>query len=354
MRQAIDYLIIGQGLAGTLLADRLLGRNKRIIVYDEGHRGNSTVNAAGIINPVTGRRFVKSWMFEDLIPVALEQYRSLERQLGISLIRERNIVRSLPDHRILNDWIVKSTWPDYQPYVVAHPDVTSFQHFLNMDGLWCEVKGSYQIDLPLLITAMRSRLSSMRLLREEHFDQGQLRAVDKRWQYQDLKVKNVIFCEGFRLGSNPFFKSPVFLNPSKGEHLLLSISGCSLSKMIKWKYFLVPLEKDLFWFGAKDGWHFSDSRPSGEAFELLHRHADKMVQVPYEILEHRAAIRPTIKDRRPVIGKHDSLDGIYLFNGLGTKGSSLGPYWAEQLIRYTEEKVPLSSEVDVSRFTNQS
>lgn len=354
MTHEIDYLIIGQGLAGTLLADRLLGRNKRLIVYDEGHVGNSTVNAAGIINPVTGRRFVKSWMFEDLIPVALKQYRSLETRLGISLIRERNIIRSLPDHKTLHDWMVKSTWPDYQPYVVAHPDVAGFQNFLNVEGLWCEVKGSYQIDLALLITKMRSMLTTMKLLREEHFDPEALRAVNRLWQYKDLTVKNVIFCEGFRLGSNPFFKSPVFLNPSKGEHLLLSIPGCSLSKMIKRKYFLVPLEKDLFWFGAKDGWHFSDSEPTGEAFELLNRHADRMVQVPYEILEHRAAIRPTIKDRRPVIGKHESLEGIYLFNGLGTKGSSLGPYWAEQLVRHIEEKIPLPPEVDVSRFTNQS
>lgn len=353
MSKVIDYLIVGQGLAGSLLADLLLKGGKQIMVYDEGHLGSSTANAAGIINPVTGRRFVKSWMFDQLIEVALAQYQSLQLSLGVHLIRERNIVRSLPDRKAMNDWLMKSQWPDYAPYVVEEPGLEELQEFLDVQGLWSEVTGGYQIDLPVLIMAMRKRLLEMKVLREEHFETELMRHRGGSVYYTDLQAKQVIFCEGFKLASNPLFESSVFLNPSKGENFLLKIPGQSMERMIKRKFFLVPLQDEIYWFGAKDGWYFEDGNPTNEAYDLLKRHAFKLIKVPFEILEHRAAIRPTIKDRRPVIGKHPAFPNVYLFNGLGTKGASLGPYWARTLIQHIEEGSSLGQEVDLCRFANQ-
>ncbi|HBA65740.1 MAG TPA: FAD-dependent oxidoreductase, partial [Methylococcaceae bacterium] len=55
----IDFLIVGQGLAGSLLAFELIQRNAQVMVVDDG-RENASEVAAGLINPVTGIRLVKS------------------------------------------------------------------------------------------------------------------------------------------------------------------------------------------------------------------------------------------------------------------------------------------------------
>ena len=54
----VDYLIIGQGLAGSLLAWELIQRRCSVVVVDNGNENASQI-AAGLINPITGMRFVK-------------------------------------------------------------------------------------------------------------------------------------------------------------------------------------------------------------------------------------------------------------------------------------------------------
>lgn len=352
MTRSIDYLIVGQGLAGTLLADLLLRRGKRIMVYDQGHEGSSTKNAAGIINPITGRRFVKSWMYDELIAVALSHYQRLEESLEVPLIQRRNIVRSLPDQKTLNDWLMKATWEDYREYVIAKPGLEIFFSHLNLEGLWCEVTGGYQVDLVTMIGKMRKRLLQSDSLREEYFEAAGVESEGDILHYADLVANYLIFAEGYRVAENIFFANQKFLNPSKGENLILRIPDFVPNKMIKKKYFLVPMHEDLFWFGAKDGWHFEDSTPSDEAYSFMMRQARSLIKVPFEVVEHRAAVRPTIRDRRPVIGAHPDIKNVYIFNGLGTKGSSLGPYWAERLIKHIESGGDLDRVVDPWRFSH--
>jgi glycine/D-amino acid oxidase-like deaminating enzyme len=169
------------------------------------------------------------------------------------------------------------------------------------------------------------------------------------FSYQQIKSKYVVFCEGYRLQDNSLFSGD-FLNPSKGEVLILRIPDYKPSANVKRKFFLAPWKDDLFWFGAIDGWHFTDDKPSAKGFKILSDHAAKMIKIPFQIIDHLAAIRPTIKDRRPVIGRHPEYERIFLFNGLGTKGASLAPYWAEKLVSLIEDHQPLDPTVLYSRF----
>ena len=55
-------------------------------------------------------------------------------------------------------------------------------------------------------------------------------------------------------------------------------------------------------------------------------------------------------DRRPVIGCHPEEDRVAIFNGLGTKGVSLAPYFSDLFAQHLVENRQLCSEVDVRRF----
>ncbi|MBK8506615.1 MAG: FAD-binding oxidoreductase [Saprospiraceae bacterium] len=346
----VQYLVVGQGLAGTLVANFLLKRGRSVMIIDKGHDGSSSQIAAGIINPVTGRRFVKSWMFDELIDVALECYGEFEREFNIPIVTARNIIRKLPDQRAHNDWMAKSTDEDYDRYILPRPDLAEFKSHLDLKGLWSEVTGSYQIDIPKLIAAFRKKITRAGILRVTNFDIKDCILSKSGITYRDVEAEYLILSEGASLALNDLFAGDIFLNPSKGEILKIKIPGLEPQKMIKRKYFLTPLEKELFWFGAKDGWHFSDNTPSTEGLALLTLFAKELITVPFEIVDHLAAIRPTIKDRRPVIGPSLRSSRVFLFNGLGTKGASLGPFWAGELIRHIEEGIPLPEVVDPNRF----
>ena len=90
---APDVLILGQGLAGTLLAWECEQAGLTFRIADPGHAGAASVVAAGVVNPVTGLRLVKSWRIEALLPAAREAYRGLEAALGVPLWREMRIRR---------------------------------------------------------------------------------------------------------------------------------------------------------------------------------------------------------------------------------------------------------------------
>jgi len=124
--QDVDYIIAGQGLAGTLLAHFLLKENQKIALIDPGRQGTATQVAAGIINPITGRRYVKSWRVDELIPFARQTYRELEQQFDISVFHPRNIIRSLFNAREENDWMLRTTEPGYEIYMKDQPEIESY------------------------------------------------------------------------------------------------------------------------------------------------------------------------------------------------------------------------------------
>ena len=91
----MKILIVGQGIAGTLLAWSLRRRGAKVHIADVALPGHSSRAAAGIINPVTGKRFVKSWRFDEFFPVAKNIYQQLEQELGITFWEERPTLRLL-------------------------------------------------------------------------------------------------------------------------------------------------------------------------------------------------------------------------------------------------------------------
>ncbi|NND34760.1 MAG: FAD-binding oxidoreductase, partial [Saprospiraceae bacterium] len=223
MNTKVDYIVVGQGLAGTLVCWMLEERGRKFVVFDQGHAGSSSNIAAGIINPVTGRRYVKSWMYDELLPTALACYSNMEMRLNVTLLRQRNILRYLPDFKSENDWLSKSAKPGYHTYILSRAETEETSQ-LDLGGMWGEVTNSYQLDIGTLISSYRRHLREKSLLREQVFDSELLLKCRDTQTIYGLSFERIVFCEGHLVSNNRLFASD-FLNPSKGEVLILRIPG---------------------------------------------------------------------------------------------------------------------------------
>lgn len=342
-----DYLIVGQGLAGTLLANQLIEKGKSVRIVDNHFKTSSSTVAAGIVNPVTGRKYTKSWMIDTLIPHAIKTYKNLEEKLGIELIHKRNIIRTLPDVRSENNWFSRFSQEGYQEYLEEHPSLGQFSEMMDEPFSYGEIKRSFQVDLSLLLN--RFRMTHKDKVIDKEFKHEDLEVKGDKVFYKGLEFSDIVFSEGYVVKDNPLFNFLPF-EGAKGEVLILHIPGFKPEKILRHKIFFAPLKDDLYWVGSGYAWDLDDVGPTDSERERLLKLADTVLTVDYEVKDHIAGVRPASKDRRPIMGTHPHFSNIHLFNGLGTKGSSLGPYWASRMADYLVNDQPLDPEVNLNRF----
>ena len=348
-QKKVDYIIVGQGLAGTLLSHFLLKKGVSFVVLDDNDQEASSQIAAGLINPITGRRFVKSWMIDELLPYAKQTYGEIEALLGVKLFYPHHIVRALFSAGEENDWLARSAIPQYEPYIQEPVDTTEFEDAVHPVFSYSEIKHSARVHLALMIEAYQKLLTQKGYWQGEIFDHSALEMTDKGVHYKGWQAPKIVFSEGAKVKSNPFFKYLPF-NCDKGEILLVKIPNVDFQKIYKHKVYLIPYGADTYWVGASTQWEYPHAQPTEVGKKELLEKLDKAIKVPYTVLDHKAAIRPTVRDRRPFIGQHPQLKNLYLLNGFGTKGTSLAPYWTNHFVDYLVEGALLSKEVDIQRY----
>jgi glycine oxidase len=301
------------------------------------------------VNPITGRRLVKSWRFEELYPFAKQTYLELESLLGIPIWHERNIVRALPTVFDENEWLRRPAFEDYRYFIsggLADPPYPGVLHTVRS---WGESRFSVQVAMPKLVSSFRKYLQRDGLLREEIFDYPALKIQRDEVFYCGLNARQVVFCEGGRAAQNPFFGYLPFA-VTKGELLLIKIPGVKIEQIVKHRVFIVPLEGDLYWVGSTNSFEFGHLKPEKEKRQWLENQLKELLSVPFEVVEHQAGIRPTVFKQRPFLGTHPEHAEVSIFNGLGTKGASLGPFFAHQMAGFLFGKNTLDGEVDICRF----
>lgn len=356
------FLIIGQGIAGTLLTHFLLKANQNVIVIDNDHEGASSKAAAGIINPITGRKYVKSWRVDELLPFAKQTYQELEQLLNIKCYHERNVLRTMSNAKELNDWTLKTLETDYKNYISDEINLGNYKNKTTPAFGYGEVLQGAQVDLPLIIKQFSELLKKENRLFNESFDFEHLTFNNNSIQYKNSNPDIIIFCEGAKMKTNPFFNY-LPMQGDKGEALIVKIPGANFEKMLKQQIFIVPLDNghgefskpamsDLYWVGTTYERQFTDDLPSGKGLKYLTDHLQYLLKIPFEVVQHLAAVRPTVRDRRPFLGLHPQFPRLAIFNGLGTKGASLGPFWAQHFTDFLVNEIPLDEEVNIQRFGN--
>ena len=183
----------------------------------------------------------------------------------------------------------------------------------------------------------------------QSFYYAQLRDVKQGLEYGNIRARHIIFAEGYGVKQNPFFKN-VPLNGTKGEVLTVRVKGLKLESPVKSSVFIIPIGGDLYRVGATYSHKDKSNRPTEDAKAELLDKVQSFIKAPIELVDHKAGIRPTVKDRRPIVGRHFNKPNLYLLNGLGSRGVMIAPYVAQQLFAHIENDNPLDSDIDLKRF----
>ena len=341
----MKILLIGQGIAGTMLAWALQRRGTQVFIADAELPGNASSVAAGIINPVTGKRFVKSLRFDEVFPPAKSSHPLLEKELGIKGWAEQSILRLLATPEEANDWSARCALPNYADFLRESGDAGGWSGLVNPGFKFGSIQRAARVDFQQLIAAFRQKAISSGVFLEKKLDsQG---AEQLLGEYD-----SIIFCEGYRGQENPFFPDLPW-QLAKGEALLIRFEderASAIGEMLKKTMTLVPVGDNLFWAGGSFQWHFPNLLPSEDEKQFILNHLTEMLAAPFETVGHVAGVRPTVKDRRPFIGQSRANPKIFIFNGLGTKGALLAPFWAEHFAAHILEGKQLDAAVDVRRF----
>ncbi|WP_179351624.1 NAD(P)/FAD-dependent oxidoreductase [Winogradskyella vidalii] len=343
----VDYIVVGCGLASIAFCEQLRANDKTFVVFDNNSQKSSVV-AAGLYNPVILKRFSAVWKAKEQLELALPLYAKIEKELNIKIDHQLQLLRRFASVEEQNLWFNAMDKPNIEPYLSTQLVKNSNSH-INADFGFGEVLKAGRIDTELLITSYKAFLKQKDYLYAVEFEYDLLQLEDNSIQYKDVKAKQIVFAEGFGVKQNPYFKS-LPINGTKGEVLTVKAPDLKIDYAIKAAVFIIPLQDDLYVVGSTYNWKDKTKVPTPEGRDEILSKLKIFINCDVEVVEHVAAIRPTVKDRRPVVGKHPKHQNIYVLNGLGSRGVMIAPYVAKQLFMLIETGEALNSEIDHNRF----
>ncbi len=345
--QMIDYLIIGCGLAGISFSEVVLKKDKSILVYND-HSQNSSVVAGGLYNPVILKRFSALNSAQEQILFLHDFYSGIENKLNVKVNFPLPLLRKLFSVEELNNWFIASDKVGLSPFLSTKIVKKEFSGIDSPFG-YGEVFQTGYVDTAKLLNVYQDYLHGINALVNETLDYSQIQIHEDYIEYKGHKAKHVIFAEGFGIHSNPFFKH-LPLDGTKGELFIIKAPDLNLDVIVNTSVFILPLGDNLFKVGATYNWEDKTANPTNEGKQELIEKIKEILKCDFEIIEHLAGVRPTVKDRKPLLGTHPDYKNIHILNGLGTRGVMLGPYMANLLFEHIEKGKPIERENNIIRF----
>lgn len=344
----VDVLIIGQGICGTLLSWFLQKEGKTVLVIDDAAENTASKVAAGVINPVTGRRYVTSWMAAELHDFAKLTYNEIGGFLNENFFCSKSIIDFFPTPQMRNAFVDRISEND--TYLHAYPDQNHFNPIFHYEFGCGEIRPAYTVHLQRFLQQWREELKKRVALREEKFKAEALIIKRDGVEYDGTTAAKIVFCDGIAATDSSWFSMLPF-SANKGEALFVQCKNLERGHIFKKGMMLVPLpEGDLFWLGADYQWEFEDAKPSEKFYKAATGLLQHWLKLPFEVVAHKAAVRPATLERRPFVGFHPLFPSIGIINGMGTKGASLAPFFAHQLAQHIVYGFPIAPEADVHRF----
>ncbi|MES2544896.1 MAG: FAD-binding oxidoreductase [Bacteroidota bacterium] len=346
----IDYLIIGSGLAGIAFAETVFQNGKTFIVIDDNSQNSSKI-AAGLYNPVILKRFSEVKDAQEQLILLADFYSIIEKRLDVKVNFTTPILRKFFSIEEQNNWFIASDNKNLAPFLSLNLISKKYEGIDSPYG-YGEVMQTGYVDTTILLERYKDYLISNSLFLEEKFNHDELQISDGFVSYKNIKAKHIVFAEGFGMLANPYFNY-LALDGTKGELLIIKAPKLNLDVIINTSVFILPLGNDLFKVGATYNWKDKTNLPTEEGkLELLER-INEILNCDFEIINHFAGVRPTVKDRRPLIGTHTNYSNVHILNGLGTRGVMLGPSMAKALFENIEHGRPLDKEIDIKRFNKK-
>ena len=344
-----DFVIVGQGLAASVLMHSFHQAKISFKVVGNDELSSCSKVAAGIWNPIVFKRLTKSWLAEEVVPCLTNFYSSCENTLDASFITQRPIIKPFTEEQEKQLWKKKAK-NELCEFLNGdvRSDIPETLSSCNIPNQYGEVKQCGNLHVAEFLKA--STLFFKEFLFSETFDYSALQLQSDRVIYKTIEAKKIIFCEGHLVKHNPFFKW-IPLKPAKGEILTIEAPGLKLKNLIFNKNgFLMDVATNVYKVGATYAWDDFNDASTQKALTELEQKLKHMTSCAYKVLKHEAGVRPSSIDRRPIIGTHPKYDNLFVFNGLGTKGVMLAPYFAKNFVDFYLKRATIHSEVDVSRF----
>ncbi|MEZ7504742.1 NAD(P)/FAD-dependent oxidoreductase [Flavobacterium sp. Arc2] len=343
----IDYLIIGSGLAGIGFAEIAIRNSKTILVLDNNSQNSSRI-AGGLYNPVILKRFSEVWQAQEQLVVMKEFYSVLEDKLKTKVDFKKPILRKFFSIEEQNNWFAASDKVSLAPFLSTEL-ITKKYSGIDSPYNYGEVLQTGHVDTAVLLEKYREYLVGNDLFLGESFDYELLEVVSGGVRYKDIEARHIVFAEGFGMHANPYFKH-LPLDGTKGELFIIKAPMLDLDVIMNTSVFILPLGDNLFKVGATYNWKDKTDLATEEGkLELVDR-IKEIISCDFEIIEHFAGVRPTVKDRRPLVGTHSMHPTIHILNGLGTRGVMLGPSMAKALYDAIENDIVLDAAIDIKRF----
>lgn len=342
----VDYIIVGQGLAGSAVAMQLIRRNKKIVVFDQAQMNSSSRIAAGLFNPITGKKMTKTWLADTIFPYLHEYYQSVEKDTRQKFFHPMPIYRPFLSMEEQNEWMVRSAEEIYKPYI-GRVQLTSFgMDVKDLFGGLLLTKGGY-LNTTGYVSAVREFLKERMSLVQEIFQPEEILFGQDSVSYKQYHASAIIWCSGIH--KNKFFDwLPV--RPLKGETVTIEAAMRNDVVLNRGVYMVPGVTANTWRVGST--YYFQDKTEcvTDVARKELEEKIGELINLSFKVIDHQWGFRPTTPDRRPIIGSHPSFERLVCFNGLGTKGVSLAPYFSEVLVRWLEKEGSLNKEVDIERF----
>jgi glycine/D-amino acid oxidase-like deaminating enzyme len=351
----VDFLIIGQGLAGSLLAWTLLQRGHSVAVVEDSHRTSSSIAAAGLINPVTGQRLVKGNEVDGCLETVQRCYRSLEQRFDAALLHEIPMQRLVDSDNILDAWKKRYGDSAYHAYVGNYLRSGESGWPLN------DPRGSFRqfhtgyLAVGSLLALLREELIARQAYITARLRHEEISLTSNGAVWNDLHAGRVIFCEGYLSRENPWFSWLPF-QPVKGEILTIDGYGQLPEVIINGGHWLLPLADGNHKLGATfDREHLDETLTVEARRELLAALQELLARPPEcRVIDHRAGVRPGTRDKQPFLGVHPHHPQLAIFNGFGSRGSLLIPWHAELFADVLTGASQLPAHLDIRRHWSAS
>lgn len=344
----IDYIIVGCGLASIAFCEQLIANNKSFVVFDDSSQKSSIV-AAGLYNPVILKRFSEVWKAKEQLALAMPMYAHIEEKLQIKCDYKLRILRRFTSIQEQNKWFTASDKPSLEAYL-STTLIRNNNPLIDAEFGFGEVLQAGRLDTEVLINSYKNYLIHRAQFFNNSFNYEAINFESNGVLYRNFKAKQIVFAEGFGVKLNPFFKT-MPLTGSKGEILTIKSADLKIDYAIKSSIFIIPLGNDLYNVGSTYNNEDKSNTPTDCAKEALISKLKTVINCKFKVVKHLAGVRPTVKDRRPLVGQHTTNKNLYLLNGLGTRGVMIAPYVADKLFRYIEYGEPLDKEIDCNRFS---
>lgn len=348
------HLIIGQGLAGSALAFAMEQAGLPYHIVDADHQHTASKVAAGLFNPITGSRFARTWMVDDIFPMLPAFYAAWEIWLETRFCYPQPIIRPFGSVEEQNLAMAKSAEPGYDTFIIGDELPASLNgRVIAPHGAAIFGSGGW-VDVPVMLAAMRERLLALGKLSKASVALHDLAPTETGIVWQGNEYQSAIWCHGAWAAGIPEW-AHIRFSPVRGEIISVKLDKPWAGELLSKGVYLVGTPgADVVRVGATYNWREPVPVTSDGGLAELTEGLNKLITEPYAVQKHEAGVRPAVADRRPILGWLPGLPNMAMLNGLGSKGTSLAPWLATLWVRHLQTGMPLPQAISPARFLGKA